>query len=142
MKKIIAGIAALALITGAALAQVPAKFLTTLIGTEQVNVLVPSTGTITTSPQITTITSSNLRDTSGYQLVTQAATNVLTANNNKVVLMPMEATSILGSLSGIGAIAREVFGDNSDGAAPQPPRPRPGAPRTTPSINPLPPRES
>ena len=33
----------------------------------------------------------------------------------KIVLMPMEASSLIGSLGGIGAIAREVFGD--DGAA-------------------------
>ena len=32
------------------------------------------------------------------------------ANNSKIVLMPMEASSLIGSLGGIGAIAREVFG--------------------------------
>jgi hypothetical protein len=50
----------------------------------------------------------------------------------------MEASSIIGSLAGIGAIAREVFGNDGDGN-PQPPRPRPqtGPVRTTPAINPL-----
>ncbi|CAN7403146.1 SPFH/Band 7/PHB domain protein [Rhizobium rhizogenes] len=77
------------------------------------------------------------------QKYTEALTAIGTAGNSKIVLMPMEATSILGSLAGIGAIAREVFGENSDGSAsPQPPRPRPGPARTTPSINPLTPRES
>jgi regulator of protease activity HflC (stomatin/prohibitin superfamily) len=77
------------------------------------------------------------------QKYTEALAAIGTAGNSKIVLMPMEASSILGSLSGIGAIAREVFGDNSDGStSPQSPRPRPGSARTTPSINPLPPRES
>ena len=33
------------------------------------------------------------------------------APNSKVVLMPLEASSLIGSLGGIGAIAREVFGN-------------------------------
>jgi hypothetical protein len=49
--------------------------------------------------------------------------------------MPIEASSILSSLSGIGAIAREVFGDPS--TPPAPPRPRPVPARTTPPINPF-----
>ncbi|MGQ3278499.1 MAG: SPFH domain-containing protein, partial [Shinella sp.] len=32
---------------------------------------------------------------------------------SKIVLMPMEASALVGSLGGIGAIAREVFGDGS-----------------------------
>ncbi len=56
------------------------------------------------------------------------------APNSKVVLMPMEASSLIGSLGGIGAIAREVFGDGSQGQA----EPRRNAtPRSTPSVNPL-----
>ncbi|MQB41958.1 SPFH domain-containing protein [Rhizobium sp. ICMP 5592] len=78
------------------------------------------------------------------QKYTEALTAIGTAGNSKIVLMPMEASSILGSLSGIGAIAREVFGDNAADTSPQPPRPRsgPARPTTTPSINPLTPRES
>ncbi|HEY0123390.1 MAG TPA: SPFH domain-containing protein [Rhizobium sp.] len=76
------------------------------------------------------------------QKYTEALTAIGTAGNSKIVLMPMEATSILGSLGGIGAIAREVFGENGDGTSPQPPRPRSGPARTTPSVNPLAPRES
>ena len=77
------------------------------------------------------------------QKYTEALTAIGSAGNSKVVLMPVEASSIIGSLGGIGAIAREVFGDNGDGnGAPQPSRPRSGAVRTTPSVNPLPSRES
>ena len=36
------------------------------------------------------------------------------ARNSKVVLLPMEASSLIGSLGGIGAIAKEVFGKDSD----------------------------
>ncbi|NKJ33516.1 SPFH domain-containing protein [Rhizobium sp. SG570] len=77
------------------------------------------------------------------QKYTEALTAIGSASNSKIVLMPMEASSLIGSLGGIGAIAREVFGDNGNGdGAPQPSRPRSGAVRTTPSVNPLTPRES
>jgi regulator of protease activity HflC (stomatin/prohibitin superfamily) len=76
------------------------------------------------------------------QKYTEALTAIGSAGNSKIVLMPMEASSIIGSLGGIGAIAREVFGDNGDGGTSQPPRPRSGPTRTTPSINPLTPKES
>jgi len=71
------------------------------------------------------------------QKYTEALTAIGSASNSKIVLMPMEASSIIGSLAGIGAIAREVFGNDGDGN-PQPPRPRPqtGPVRTTPAINP------
>lgn len=77
------------------------------------------------------------------QKYTEALTAIGSAGNSKIVLMPMEASSLIGSLGGIGAIAREVFGDNGDGSgAPQPLRPRSGSARTTPSINPLTSKES
>ena len=77
------------------------------------------------------------------QKYTEALTAIGTAGNSKIVLMPMEASSLIGSLAGIGAIAREVFGDNGDGnGSPQPSRPRPAPARTTPSVNPLTPREN
>lgn len=52
------------------------------------------------------------------QKYTEALTAIGTAKNQKVILMPMEATSLIGSLGGIGSIAKEVFGDhpNNDGA--------------------------
>ncbi len=72
------------------------------------------------------------------QKYTEALTSIGSASNSKIVLMPMEASSILSSLGGIGAIAREVFGDAGNGPTPPPlpPRPRPAPVRTTPPINP------
>lgn len=69
------------------------------------------------------------------QKYTEALMKIGTATNSKIVLMPMEASSILGSLGGIGAIAREVFSDN-----PQPPGPRGARPpqvRATAENNPF-----
>jgi regulator of protease activity HflC (stomatin/prohibitin superfamily) len=63
------------------------------------------------------------------QKYTEALTSIGTAGNSKIVLMPLEASSLIGSLGGIGAIAKEVFGDG--GSTPTTPRP---ATRTTPSV--------
>ena len=43
--------------------------------------------------------------------------------NQKVVMLPIETTNVLGSLAGIGEIARATFGDKSGGNAPAPRRP-------------------
>ncbi|MBN9035340.1 MAG: SPFH/Band 7/PHB domain protein [Rhizobiales bacterium] len=45
------------------------------------------------------------------QRYTEAMAKIGAAPNSKVVLMPLEASSLIGSLGGIGAIAKEVFGD-------------------------------
>jgi len=48
------------------------------------------------------------------------------APNQKVLILPMEATSVLGSLAGIGEIAKATFGGDprsGDGKAPPPRRP-------------------
>jgi regulator of protease activity HflC (stomatin/prohibitin superfamily) len=45
------------------------------------------------------------------QRYTEAMAKIGSAPNSKVVLMPLEASSLIGSLGGIGAIAREVFGE-------------------------------
>ena len=66
------------------------------------------------------------------QKYTEALVSIGTANNSKIVLMPLEASSLIGSLGGIGAIAKEVFGDNGGGT---PTTPRPTTPRSTPSVN-------
>jgi regulator of protease activity HflC (stomatin/prohibitin superfamily) len=59
------------------------------------------------------------------QKYTEALTRIGSAPNSKIILMPLEASSLIGSLGGIGAIAREVFGDGG-GDAPTPRRvPRP-----------------
>ncbi|MBB2686285.1 SPFH/Band 7/PHB domain protein [Rhizobium sophoriradicis] len=71
------------------------------------------------------------------QKYTEALASVGSAPNSKIVLMPMEASSILSSLGGIGAIAREVFGNaGNNSATPPPPHPRPAPVRSTPPINP------
>jgi len=68
------------------------------------------------------------------QKYTDALTAIGAAKNSKIVLMPLEASSLIGSLGGIGAIAKEVFGkgkaeDSSGGN-------ESGAPRR-PGVNPL-----
>lgn len=59
------------------------------------------------------------------QKYTEALATIGSAPNQKVVLMPIEASSLIGSLGGIGAIASEVFGGD---------RPQRTPPRTTPSV--------
>jgi regulator of protease activity HflC (stomatin/prohibitin superfamily) len=55
---------------------------------------------------------------------TEALTRIGSATNSKVVLMPIEASSLIGTLGGIGEIAKEVFGsDGAAGAARQASRP-------------------
>ncbi|MBN9071856.1 MAG: SPFH/Band 7/PHB domain protein [Rhizobiales bacterium] len=53
------------------------------------------------------------------QKYTEALAKIGSSSNNKVVMIPLEASSLIGSLGGIGAIAREVF---SDASAARPPR--------------------
>ena len=68
------------------------------------------------------------------QKYTEAMASIGTATNSKVVLMPMEAASLVGSLGGIGAIAKEVFGTAPEAPA----RPHtPATPRSTPTVNPF-----
>ncbi|MIL09574.1 SPFH/Band 7/PHB domain protein [Salmonella enterica subsp. enterica] len=57
------------------------------------------------------------------QKYTEALTKIGSANNSKIVLMPMEASSLIGSLGGIGAIAKEVFGEGANNQRPSQPRP-------------------
>jgi regulator of protease activity HflC (stomatin/prohibitin superfamily) len=63
------------------------------------------------------------------QKYTEALGQIASAPNQKVILMPLEASSLIGSLGGIGAIAQEVFGrDGGDGPRQlQPARTRPAA---------------
>ena len=56
------------------------------------------------------------------QKYTEALAKIGTASNSKIVLMPIEASSLIGSLGGIGSIAKEVFGDGQ-GSARTPARP-------------------
>jgi regulator of protease activity HflC (stomatin/prohibitin superfamily) len=69
------------------------------------------------------------------QKYTEAMAAIGKAPNSKIVLMPMEASSLVGSLGGIGAIAKEVFGDGSAPAGtPQRARPASTATATTPAF--------
>jgi regulator of protease activity HflC (stomatin/prohibitin superfamily) len=61
------------------------------------------------------------------QRYTEAMAKIGTSPNSKIVLMPFEASSLIGSLGGIGAIAKEVFGDASTPPA-QPRNPSPARP--------------
>ena len=47
------------------------------------------------------------------QKYTEALGKIGAANNSKLILMPIEASSLIGSLGGIGAIAKEVFGEQT-----------------------------
>lgn len=57
------------------------------------------------------------------QKYTEALAKIGSSNNNKIVLMPFEASALIGTLGGIGQIARDVFGE--DGKSPRPSTPRP-----------------
>ncbi|MEN0041518.1 MAG: SPFH domain-containing protein [Pseudomonadota bacterium] len=47
------------------------------------------------------------------QKYTEAMQTIGSAPNQKIVMLPMEATALVGSLAGIGEIAKEVFGDDA-----------------------------
>ena len=49
--------------------------------------------------------------------------------NQKILMLPLDATSILGSIGGIAEIAREAFGKGNEPSPPQPKRPTPLVPR-------------
>lgn len=51
--------------------------------------------------------------------------DIASAPNGKLILMPWEASSVLGSLGGIGEIAKEVFGKGPDAPPPASPKPKP-----------------
>jgi len=51
---------------------------------------------------------------------TEALQGIASANNSKLVLMPMEASNLIGSIAGVAEIARETFGDKGPEAAPKP----------------------
>ena len=72
----------------------------------------------------------------------RALIEVAHSPNQKVLMLPLEATGVLGSLAGIAEIAKSAFGGPSDGGAPPrtpaPPRPttppvRPTGPTTIPA---------
>jgi len=65
--------------------------------------------------------------------------DIASAPNGKLILMPWEASSVLGSLGGIGEIAKEVFGKGPDAPPPatqQKPKPAP-KPAPSASVQPI-----
>jgi regulator of protease activity HflC (stomatin/prohibitin superfamily) len=44
------------------------------------------------------------------QKYTEALKEVASAPNQKVIMMPLEASSLIGSIAGIGELARQAFG--------------------------------
>ena len=57
------------------------------------------------------------------QKYTEALGRIGTSSNNKIIMLPFEASSLIGSLGGIGAIARDLFDTDSTSQAPAPRRP-------------------
>jgi regulator of protease activity HflC (stomatin/prohibitin superfamily) len=52
--------------------------------------------------------------------------------NQKILMLPIEAMSVLGSLAGIGEIAKATFGGDGKGGTPTAPAPRPTLPPAAP----------
>lgn len=65
------------------------------------------------------------------QKYTDALAQIGTAENQKVIMLPMEASSLIGALGGIGAIAKDVFGGDGNG---KPPEKRKTSATSTPSV--------
>ncbi|MFZ1813478.1 MAG: SPFH domain-containing protein [Rhizobiaceae bacterium] len=68
---------------------------------------------------------------------------IASADNQKVIMLPIEATSLLGSLGGIGELSKDLFGGRSGNAQNRPQtvattRPAAQAPQVRPGGNPLP----
>ena len=51
----------------------------------------------------------------------EALGNIASARNQKVILMPLEAASVIGAIGGITEIARETFGNPDGGTSPSKP---------------------
>ena len=51
------------------------------------------------------------------QKYVEALGQIASARNHKVILMPLEASSVIGSIAGIGEISREVFGNMPQASA-------------------------
>jgi regulator of protease activity HflC (stomatin/prohibitin superfamily) len=66
----------------------------------------------------------------------KALSDMAASPNQKVLMLPIEATSVLGSLAGIAEIAKATFGDGGTppaGGTPRP-RPQPTGPQVTASV--------
>jgi hypothetical protein len=49
----------------------------------------------------------------------EALKDIATSPNQKLVLMPLEAASVIGAIGGIGEIAKEALGGGGPGGAPR-----------------------
>ena len=54
------------------------------------------------------------------------------AKNQKVLILPIEATSVIGAVAGVAELAREAFGDRGGNSASPPKQPAPTTPRVRP----------
>ncbi|HKT77769.1 MAG TPA: SPFH domain-containing protein [Sphingobium sp.] len=61
------------------------------------------------------------------QKYVEAVSQFATSPNAKTILFPVEATQLIGTLGGIGALAKEALGDGAPPAPPAPPRRSPFA---------------
>jgi regulator of protease activity HflC (stomatin/prohibitin superfamily) len=52
------------------------------------------------------------------QKYVEALGQIASANNQKVLMLPMESSSLIGALAGIGEISKEVFGKDGSGEKP------------------------
>lgn len=86
--------AALCIAAGAALAQVPALFLASPTGTEQIEVIVPSTGAVVTSPQKVQVTVNQIRNSTGYQLTSATTGTVTTTLSTDNLIFTAAATTV------------------------------------------------
>lgn len=65
------------------------------------------------------------------QKYTEALGKLASANNQRVILMPLEASSLIGAIGGIAELAKASF---PDAPPPQPPKPAAGPSRRTQSV--------
>jgi len=63
----------------------------------------------------------------------KALEKLASAPNTKIIMMPLEASSVIGSLAGLAQITGEAFGGDSSGNAPKPTQPR-GRPGSVPVV--------
>lgn len=83
-----------AALVAVAVAQVPQLFLTTLTGNEQIDVIEPSTGTVTTNPQKQVVTSNTLRNSTGYLISAQTTGTIVTTTATDNLLLTGAATTL------------------------------------------------
>jgi hypothetical protein len=58
------------------------------------------------------------------QKYVEAVSLFATSPNSKTILFPVEATQLIGTLGGIGALAKEALGQGDGAPPPRPPAPR------------------